>query len=301
MDFLNIDTNTMIDILIKNNKIDVVREAILKENFDELIQNERLNYCTDEELAKITENETNLINVISKYKLNEKIITMVLENFIEYNTAIKSIINEYMEILKPQHFEAILKNTKLKSVVMENSLRANDESVIYLHSKNMIPMADERQLAVIVNNDFKNPDIKTLTMEEIFVVAYIKKFTKEELDFVLDKIFEFTSDLQLKGSMDMMLQTQSIPDDVLVKIVTEWEWDLDDTWFYRMLIHQNLDSVIDYILDKGNLSEEAIVHIISNDKTSTKKLMRLYEKYSDIIIGMNPSKLPVLDCHSHMS
>lgn len=301
MDFLNIDTNTMIDILIKDNKIDVVREAVLKENFDELIQNERLNYCTDEELAKITENETNLINVISKYKLNEKIITMVLENFIEYTTAIKSIINEYMEILKPQHFEAILKNAKLKSVVMENSLRANDESVIYLHSKNMIPMADERQLAVIVNNDFKNPDIKTLTMEEIFVVAYIKKFTKEELDFVLDKIFEFTSDLQLKGSMDMMLQTQSIPDDVLVKIVTEWEWDLDDTWFYRMLIHQNLDSVIDYILDKGNLSEEAIVHIISNDKTSTKKLMRLYEKYSDIIIGMNPSKLPVLDCHSHMS
>lgn len=301
MDFLNIDTNTMIDILIKDNKINVVREAILKENFDELIQNERLNYCTDEELAEITENETNLINVISKYKLNEKIITMVLENFIEYTTAIKSIINEYMEILKPQHFEAILKNAKLKSVVMENSLRANDESVIYLHSKNMIPMADERQLAVIVNNDFKNPDIKTLTMEEIFVVAYIKKFTKEELDFVLDKIFEFTSDLQLKGSMDMMLQTQSIPDDVLVKIVTEWEWDLDDTWFYRMLIHQNLDSVIDYILDKGNLSEEAIVHIISNDKTSTKKLIRLYEKYSDIIIGMNPSKLPVLDCHSHMS
>lgn len=301
MDFLNIDTNTMIDILVKDNKINVVREAILNENLDELIKNERLNYCTDEEFAEITRNETNLMNVMAEYRLNEKIITMIVENFIEYTTAIKFIVNEYMEILQPKHFEAILKNAKLKSVVVENNLRANDESLIYLHSKNMIPMLDERQSTVIVNNDFKNPDIKTLTMEEIFVVAYIKKLTKDELDFVLSKIFEYTSDLELKGSMDMMLHTQSIPDDVLVKIVTEWEWDLDDTWFYRMLIHQNLDAVIDYILDKGNLSKEAIVHIVGNKKTSTKKLMRLYENYSDIIIGMNPSRLPVLDCHSHMN
>lgn len=300
MDFLNIDKESLIENLIRDNKINVVREAVVNNDYEQMIKNERLNYCTEDELMKILSTEDNLISVMENYRLNSCIILRIFKDYLNYSKAVKKIIVDYIEILEPQHFELLIENPKYKSTIIEHNKKANYESTIYLSKKNMITAATSRQTAIIVGEKYINVDVRNLEYSKVLAAAYVNKFSKDDLEYVINMILGYKEDLKYKGGMDTILHTQEVPDKYLEKIVKEWEYTSDEPWFGRLLAHQKLDAIIDYILENVKLREKEIILILENKKTSPRKLIRLYEKYADIINTINPSRLPVLDCHSHM-
>lgn len=300
MDFLDINKEDMIELLLNDNKVNVVRNAVMSDDYTGMIKRERLNYCTEEELILISQDEENLLLVLLKYDASDKLIDLVINNFIEYENVIKFFINSYMKRLNPTHLEKLIRYPKYKEWISDNLKEANDKATLFLYKNKMIPVPTQEQLAVILPDNFVGTDIRTLSLNSICIASYEKKFTEEELDYAINKIFETNIDLYMKGHIDSLLQSQAIPDCYLKKMVMEWDYNTSELWFKRMLSNQKLDSVIDYILDNFNLNKDAISLIIENNKTSPQKLIRLYKDYSDLIITSGSKTLPVLDCHLHM-
>ena len=300
MDFLKIETKDLIKLLLEDYKVNVVREAIMKDDYDSMIKAERLNYCTEEELSSICADINTVMYVLSEYKINIQIIEIFLDNFMENSKVVEAILDKYIDVLMPKHFELLIKNLKYKSWISSNISKVNDESTIYLHGKSMIPRANPRQTTLIVEHGMKDASVYNLKLDEIYVLSYIKIFDEEELRYILDKIFDLKVDLLMKGYIEDLMRTQTIPKDILYKVVTQWTYDCDETWFKKMLSSQNLDGVIDYILDNVPLTKDSIWCILKNKNTSTKKLGRIYDKYMELVVECNPVKLPILECNVHM-
>lgn len=300
MDFLDINKEDMIKLLLDDNKINVVREAVMSGNYSDMIKKERLNYCTDEELYDLANEEENLLLVLLKYDANEKLINLIINDFIEYENVIRIFIFNNMNKLNPKHLEKLIKYPKYREFISDNLKYANRESTIFLYKNKMIPVPTQEQLSVILPDSFVGADIRTLSLNNICVASYERMFTPDELDYAINRIFDTNIDLYMKGHIDSLLQSQDIPDYFLKKMVMEWDYTPDELWFERMLRCQNLDSVIDYILDNYNLKKDAIKLIITNNRTSPKKLIRLYKDYYDLIVESGSKTLPVLDCHLHM-
>lgn len=300
IDLLKIENEEMIKLLLDSNRIDAVRKAVLNNSFDEMIKDERLNFCSDSELREIARNQSILLEVMENYKITEKLIDIIIFEFSDYSQAIKIIISNHITLLKPKHFEVLLKNIRYKALIVDNMKYVLGESLIYLNEKGILYSPTYEQVAVKYGYEVEKTDVRYMTMEELNVVAFVEKFTDEELRFVLDKIFNCKTELEVVGYMHTMLQSQKVPDEYLIKIVTEWDISQGGGWFENMLIHQNLDSVIDYILENKKLTKEEALYVIENTKTSTRKLSGLYRQYSNIIKMANPKRIPVLDVHYHM-
>lgn len=300
MDFLDIDKEDMIKLLLDDNKINIVRDAVMSDNYSDFIKKERLNYCTDEELQKIAKDEETLLSVLLNYDPSDKLIDLIISDFIEYESAIRIFILHYMKKLNPSHLEKLIKYPRYKELISDNLESANKKSTIFLYKNDMIPMPTQEQLNDILPSKFIDADIKKLSINNICVVSYERKFTLDELEYAINRIFDTNIDLYMKGNIDCLIQSQEIPDYYLKKMVMEWDYTPDELWFERLLDCQNLDSVIDYILDNFNLKKDAIKLIITNNRTSPKKLIRLYKDYYDLIVESGSKTLPVLDCHLHM-
>lgn len=300
MDFLDINKDDMIDLLLNDNKIDVVRKAVIDDDYSNMIKRERLNYCTDEELLSIAKDEETLLQTLIKYDPSEKLIDLIVNDFIEYENAIKFFINNFMKKLSPANLEKLLKYTKYKELISDNIKTANNEAIVFLYKNDMIPTPTQEQLSIILPDRFQNVDIKTLSVNNMCIASYDRKFTEEELEYAINKILETKIDLYMKGSIDCLIHSQDIPDYYLNKMVKEWEYNISELWFKRLLTHQKLDSVIDYILENNKLNKDIICLIIKNKKTSPKKLIGLYKDYCGLILESGSKTLPVLDCHLHM-
>lgn len=300
MSTLDIDKDKMIELLLKDNKVNVVRNAILKNDYDSMIQQERLNYLTDEELYNLAKDEDELVLVMMKYFANSRLIDIIINDFIDYERVIKLFINKYMDEIMPAHLEKLIKYPKYKECIMDNIDKANKEATIFLHKNKMIVNTTQKQFSIILPQSIIDADLKTLNLNNICIVSYERKFTPEELEYAIEKIFATNIDLHMKGYIDSILQSQDVPTYYLQKMIKEWTYTPDELWFERLLKHQNLDGVIDYILDNYRLEKDTIAIILGNNKTSPKKLLRLYKDYFDLIVKIQSKALPVLDCHLHM-
>lgn len=297
---LTMDVDKLIKLLIADNKISKVREAVMSNGYKQLMYEERLNYCSKEELKAIVEAE-NIASIMMEYDFNDEIIDYIIDKFPENIEFVKKMINVYVHKLKPKHVDILFTNAKIRNCILNYQGRLSDETCIYLHGKGLLKNLTYHQKDIIVTNSKKGYDIKSLKLDEITAITYNQKFTPEEVRIVLDMIFslDMKYDLKPKGYMEMILSTQDVPDDALVKIITEWKYDMNEEIIESLLRKQNLDAVLDYILDNNDINMKTVKSILSNSKTSTKKLSRLYEKYSSLIVSSNPKKLPILECHIH--
>ena len=299
---LTMDIDDLIKLLIADNKINAVREAVISDGYKQLMHKERLNYCTKEELMEIIKDE-NVMSIMVEYEFNDEIIDCIVDEFPENMEIVKKMVSVYVHKLKPRHIDILFTNVKIKNLILSHQARLCDETCIYLHSKGLLKNLTYHQKDIIVSDSKKDCDIKSLKLVEITAITYNKTFTPEEVDIVLDMIFslDMKYDLKTKGNMEMILSTQEVPDYALKKIITEWKYDLSEPVIESLLKKQKLDTVLDYILDNHTVGAKTVECILNNSKTSTKKLSRLYEKYSSQIVSSNPKKLPVLECHIHMS
>lgn len=320
MDFLEINKDTFISMLLADNKLNKVREAIISGNYDTMFRSERLNYCSKEELLEIVKNKDKLKYILDNYTLNDDIIDIILKYNINDESVISCIIEKYTNKLYPKHLEIMLKTIKYKKMILENKSELNDKSIIYLHSNNVLKKLDTAQVQIVLMNNLKDATAFDVVGDEMHFLPLMKKYSKEELDKVLSDIFKYDNpidkDLYKKGLLDNLTGTQKLPDDVIKKVVTEWEYNTDETWFEKLLLFQNLEHVLDYILDNKELTTLLIVYIINNKSTPKRVLCRLYDTYGDIIVKASVQKnfpgskkrlafdsslaIPVLDCHSHM-
>ena len=92
MDFLEINKEMFISMLLADDKINKVREAIISSNYDGMFRCERLNYCSKEELLAIVKSKDKLKYVVDNYKLNDEIIDMIIEHHIDDEDMIYCII-----------------------------------------------------------------------------------------------------------------------------------------------------------------------------------------------------------------
>ena len=114
MDFLEINKETFISMLLADDKINKVREGIGHGNYDEMFRSERLNYCSKEELLEIVANKDKLTYVLNNYMLNDDIIDMIIHHHIYDEAIILCIIVKYTNKLNPNHLEKMLKTIKYK-------------------------------------------------------------------------------------------------------------------------------------------------------------------------------------------
>lgn len=320
MDLLKIEKNLLIKKLLEDNKVDVVRNAILSQDYDSMIKKERLNYCSDKELIKIVKDKSLLAFVINNYTLNDKIIDMIVDECFEDNNIISLLIVKFLNKIYPKHLDSLLKKMKYRKLILENNNKLNDESVIYLHSKNMLKKLESEQMLVVAINSLKDANPINVSGDKGCFLPYIKKYSDEEIEKVLLEIFEYDNvadgDLYKKGYLDNLVGTQKLPAYAISKVVREWDYNVDEPWFEKILLFQNLEGILDYILENKKLTDNSIFYIINNKKTPKRELCRFYETHAKLIVeasihrGLSKNKknmnlelssaLPVLDCHNHL-
>lgn len=320
MDFLEIKKEVFIPMLIADNKINKVREAVISNNYDAMFRSERLNYCSKEELLEIVQNKDKLNFVLDNFLLNDNIIDIIVDHHINDEGIISFVIRKYSNRLYPKHLEIMLKTIKYKKMILECKSELNKECIIYLHSNNMLKKLGAEQVVMVVMNNLKDATAFDAVGDDMHFLPYMKKYSKEELDKVLSDVFEYDNpldkDLHKKGLLDNLTGTQKLPDDVVKKVVMEWDYNIDEPWFEKLLLFQNLESVLNYILDNKELTDLSIVYIMNNKNTPKRILCRLYDTYGEIIVKASIQKdfpggkkkiafnsssaIPVLDCHSHI-
>lgn len=320
MDFLEIKKEVFIPMLIADNKINKVREAVISNDYHTMFRSERLNYCSKEELLDIVQNKDKLSYVLDNYLLNDNIIDIVVEHYINDEQVISFIIRKYTNMLYPKHLEIMLKTIKYKKMILECKAELNKDCIIYLHSNNMLKKLGAEQVVMVVMNNLKDATAFDAVGDDMHFLPYMKKYSKEELDKVLSDIFNYDNpldkDLYKKGLLDNLTGTQTLPNEVIEKVVMEWEYNIDEPWFEKLLLFQNLEHVLDYILENKELTDLSIVYIMNNKNTPKRILCRLYDRYGEIIVKASIQKdypgkkkriafnsssaIPVLDCHSHI-
>jgi len=320
MDFLEINKDVFISMLLADDKMNKVREAIISSNYDGMFRDERLNYCSTKELLEIVKSKDKLKYVLDNYNLNNDIIDMIIDQHIADEDIMLCIIRKYSNKLYPKHLERMLITIKYKKQILEYKEELNEECIIYLHSNNMLKKLGPKEVTMVLMNNLKDATAFDVVGEEIHFLPHIKKYTKEELDKVLSDIFEYDNpldkDLYKKGLIDNLTGTQKLPDEVIKKIVMEWEYNIDEPWFEKLLLFQNLEPVFDYILENKQLTSLSIVYMMNNKSTSKRVLCRLYDTYGDVIVKASMQNnflgskkrivfesslaVPVLDCHSHI-
>ena len=301
MDFLEIDKDELMRKLIEDKKIDVVRNAIIDNDYENMIKNEMLNYCTDEELTVLAKDEDSFLDLMDKYSLNNKMIDIAIEKFSENTRVLKSIISEYTSHIKPNQLKILLNKDKLLKTIDELKDSFSDECYTLLIKNKLIKKRSNRQIVLEMDEELKNRDVREMPLNYLATLVYRRKFTEEEVDIAIDRLFKDNRELILKGNMDALLSEQEIPNDILIKITKEWKCRSDASWFKNMLKAQNLDCVFDYILKNVQLTGINKILLVENKKTSIKNLMRLYDIDISRVLESDSTKLPILDCHIHMA
>lgn len=296
---LCMDKDSFISILIKNNRIDTVREIVVSDSFTTVFKRERLNYCSESELRYILEDERFFLKVLDEYALSPKMLDLIFESDYLNRSSKKAVIEQYFQKLKPNHVETMLSDRDYMDLIVKQD-NLDPYTQIFLNNKGMLKKLSLEALSIRSIESNKNVDIKSIdSIKRIVVSCYARKWSEEEVVVAVEKILALPEEFESQGYMDNLMNKQLIPDKYLMKMLIEWDYDGREEWFLKMLSYQKLDNIIDIIVDNVELTDEAVVRIFSNKNTSTSTLARLYEKYESVVLSSKIVMLPILDIHKH--
>lgn len=296
---LCMDKDSFISILIKNNRIDTVREIVVSDSFTTVFKRERLNYCSESELRYILEDERFFLKVLDEYALSPKMLDLIFESDYLNRSSKKAVIEQYFQKLKPNHVETMLNDRDYMDLIVKQD-NLDPYTQIFLNNKGILKKLSLEALSIRSIESNKNVDIKSIdSIKRIVVSCYARKWSEEEVVVAVEKILALPEEFESQGYMDNLMNKQLIPDKYLMKMLIEWDYDGREEWFLKMLSYQKLDNIIDIIVDNVELTDEAIVQIFSNKNTSTSTLARLYEKYESVVLSSKIVMLPILDIHKH--
>lgn len=296
---LCMDKDSFISILIKNNRIDTVREIVVSDSFTTVFKRERLNYCSESELRYILEDERFFLKVLDEYALSPKMLDLIFESDYLNRSSKKAVIEQYFRKLKPNHVETMLNDRDYMDLIVKQD-NLDPYTQIFLNNKGILKKLSLEALSIRSIESNKNVDIKSIdSIKRIVVSCYARKWSEEEVVVAVEKILALPEEFESQGYMDNLMNKQLIPDKYLMKMLIEWDYDGREEWFLKMLSYQKLDNIIDIIVDNVELTDEAVVQIFSNKNTSTSTLARLYEKYESVVLSSKIVMLPILDIHKH--
>lgn len=296
---LCMDKDSFISILIKNNRIDTVREIVVSDSFTTVFKRERLNYCSESELRYILEDERFFLKVLDEYALSPKMLDLIFESDYLNRSSKKAVIEQYFQKLKPNHVETMLNDRDYMDLIVKQD-NLDPYTQIFLNNKGILKKLSLEALSIRSIESNKNVDIKSIdSIKRIVVSCYARKWSEEEVVVAVEKILALPEEFESQGYMDNLMNKQLIPDKYLMKMLIEWDYDGREEWFLKMLSYQKLDNIIDIIVDNVELTDEAVVQIFSNKNTSTSTLARLYEKYESVVLSSKIVMLPILDIHKH--
>lgn len=296
---LCMDKDSFISILIKNNRIDTVREIVVSDSFTTVFKRERLNYCSESELRYILEDERFFLNVLDEYALSPKMLDLIFESDYLNRSSKKAVIEQYFQKLKPNHVETMLNDRDYMDLIVKQD-NLDPYTQIFLNNKGILKKLSLEALSIRSIESNKNVDIKSIdSIKRIVVSCYARKWSEEEVVVAVEKILALPEEFESQGYMDNLMNKQLIPDKYLMKMLIEWDYDGREEWFLKMLSYQKLDNIIDIIVDNVELTDEAVVQIFSNKNTATSTLARLYEKYESVVLSSKIVMLPILDIHKH--
>lgn len=296
---LCMDKDSFISILIKNNRIDTVREIVVSDSFTTVFKRERLNYCSESELRYILEDERFFLEVLDEYALSPKMLDLIFESDYLNRSSKKAVIEQYFQKLKPNHVETMLNDRDYMDLIVKQD-NLDPYTQIFLNNKGILKKLSLEALSIRSIESNKNVDIKSIdSIKRIVVSCYARKWSEEEVVVAVEKILALPEEFESQGYMDNLMNKQLIPDKYLMKMLIEWDYDGREEWFLKMLSYQKLDNIIDIIVDNVELTDEAVVQIFSNKNTSTSTLARLYEKYESVVLSSKIVMLPILDIHKH--
>ena len=292
---LCMDKDSFISILIKNNRIDTVREIVVSDSFTTVFKRERLNYCSESELRYILEDERFFLKVLDEYALSPKMLDLIFESDYLNRSSKKAVIEQYFQKLKPNHVETMLNDRDYMDLIVKQD-NLDPYTQIFLNNKGILKKLSLEALSIRSIESNKNVDIKSIdSIKRIVVSCYARKWSEEEVVVAVEKILALPEEFESQGYMDNLMNKQLIPDKYLMKMLIEWDYDGREEWFLKMLSYQKLDNIIDIIVDNVELTDEAVVQIFSNKNTATSTLARLYEKYESVVLSSKIVMLPILD------
>lgn len=296
---LCMDKDSFISILIKNNRIDTVREIVVSDSFTTVFKRERLNYCSESELRYILEDERFFLKVLDEYALSPKMLDLIFESDYLNRSSKKAVIEQCFQKLKPNHVETMLNDRDYMDLIVKQD-NLDPYTQIFLNNKGILKKLSLEALSIRSIESNKNVDIKSIdSIKRIVVSCYARKWSEEEVVVAVEKILALPEEFESQGYMDNLMNKQLIPDKYLMKMLIEWDYDGREEWFLKMLSYQKLDNIIDIIVDNVELTDEAVVQIFSNKNTATSTLARLYEKYESVVLSSKIVMLPILDIHKH--
>ena len=296
---LCMDKDSFISILIKNNRIDTVREIVVSDSFTTVFKRERLNYCSESELRYILEDERFFLKVLDEYALSPKMLDLIFESDYLNRSSKKAVIEQYFQKLKPNHVETMLNDRDYMDLIVKQD-NLDPYTQIFLNNKGILKKLSLEALSIRSIESNKNVDIKSIdSIKRIVVSCYARKWSEEEVVVAVEKILALPEEFESQGYMVNLMNKQLIPDKYLMKMLIEWDYDGREEWFLKMLSYQKLDNIIDIIVDNVELTDEAVVQIFSNKNTATSTLARLYEKYESVVLSSKIVMLPILDIHKH--
>lgn len=294
---LNVNVKEFQQTLIKDNKKHVVRDCMIECKEDEMIKREIVNYLPDEKLKEIINDGNSFKEFVDKYALNTHFIDLALETFPNNSECFEIIIKKHIKLLTVEHLEKLIKNNVMKEKIVDNQNNLSDEAFYYLYTKKIIKLVLPDKMGIIVQHRLLDKEVKNMNQEEMMVISYLKALSKEELDIILEVIHNIDSDLRKKGMIEVLMQSQIVPEEIINDAVKQWDYTTEDGWFFKMLANQNLNGVLDYIVKKYSLDANQIDAIIQNERTPRRKIASLYEEnVSKVIFSKNP-RLPILSCH----
>ena len=296
---LCMDKDSFISILIKNNRIDTVREIVVSDSFTTVFKRERLNYCSESELRYILEDERFFLKVLDEYALSPKMLDLIFESDYLNRSSKKAVIEQYFQKLKPNHVETMLNDRDYMDLIVKQD-NLDPYTQIFLNNKGILKKLSLEALSIRSIESNKNVDIKSIdSIKRIVVSCYARKWSEEEVVVAVEKILALPEEFESQGYMDNLMNKQLIPDKYLMKMLIEWDYDGREEWFLKKPLYQKLDNIIDIIVDNVELTDEAVVQIFSNKNTATSTLARLYEKYESVVLSSKIVMLPILDIHKH--
>lgn len=298
MQILDTKDEDFITALIEDNKIDVIRECICIGRYDLLEKREGLNYISDEKLNELIDSDL-LNEVIDKYSYNDRFIEFMISRLPESKENIKLMLEKNIQYFYPKHFEKILEYRDIRKIIKDNIDNLNNESVLFLVDNRVIDTKSPEHVCLIMENKMYGKSVFNKNMRDITMIAFYRQLSSEELDYVINKIMGYDSELEKQGNMLNLAQCQELPVNILKDILEHWVYKSTSMLFKNIVKYQNLDEVLDYILENVDLDETALNCIINNPKTSTRILAKMYDICPELVIKNSPSNLPVLDCHIH--
>ena len=245
---LCMDKDSFISILIKNNRIDTVREIVVSDSFTTVFKRERLNYCSESELRYILEDERFFLKVLDEYALSPKMLDLIFESDYLNRSSKKAVIEQYFQKLKPNHVETMLNDRDYMDLIVKQD-NLDPYTQIFLNNKGILKKLSLEALSIRSIESNKNVDIKSIdSIKRIVVSCYARKWSEEEVVVAVEKILALPEEFESQGYMDNLMNKQLIPDKYLMKMLIEWDYDGREEWFLKKPLYQKLDNIIDIIV-----------------------------------------------------